>query len=192
MDRMGRMDQLDQNHLTIPMSANTMPEYWDNLDPMYSNPDHQHSHPPQHPPAQHQSQPLGISWDHPVFPPQNPPSHAPQDQNHGIYSAAPQSWQPNSITPTPTPAGFGLPQYQQVPHYSQGNVPFDSRSINPSENPSFSPYPFPQHYYPQRLPQQSPIQSAQYPVAARFPEEASVGVLLCTQDIELTGLAYSN
>lgn len=161
------------------MPANSVPDY------MYPSAD-SHAHPPRQPQQQPQ-QPLGISWDHPIFAQQNPgQGHAVhQDQNHGIYTPAPQSWQSN---PFAQPPGFGLPpQYQQVHHYPQGQVPFDSQSMNPSDNSSLSPYPLSQNYYPsQQLPVQNP-QLSQYQNTPQPPlPQFSVRMLHATSNIKLT------
>lgn len=170
----------------VPVPASSIPEYWANsLDsnptqlPPTPQPLQQPAQPPQAQPPQ-QSQPLGISWDHPVFQQQSrQQGHvAPRpDQNHGIYSPAPQSWHPNPldsrIMSTP-PQGFGIPpSYQQLRHYPQGNFPFESPPIHASDN---SPYSFPQTYYsPAQLPvqdtfsQSPPMQSVQ-PPAHQLPQ----------------------
>ena len=193
----------------IPLAAGNMPEYWNNLDPNSMQLPSPH---PQQQPAQTQSvphpsqqpQPVGISWDHPVFHQQNQVVPR-QDQDHGIYSPAPQSWHPNPLDSrmisTP-PQGFGVaPQYQQVRHYSQGHASFDPQSMTPSETPPITQYSFPHHYYPSaQVPMQdgysqsTPIQSVQspapqvtqyqasahhppagqYAMPPRYPEESSV------------------
>ncbi|KAL2814178.1 hypothetical protein BJX63DRAFT_205725 [Aspergillus granulosus] len=131
------------------------PEYWASLDP-YVNPDnsHHHSHPPQQQSSPQQAQqqvPLGISWDHPVLQHSQPPHH---DQPHGLYqSPTPPSWQQTPLHHQPiapsTPQNLGMPaQYRQVPQYAQGQVTFDSRTVQAPENSHFQPYSFPANYYP--------------------------------------------
>ncbi|KAJ6116498.1 Zinc finger CCCH-type [Penicillium capsulatum] len=146
------------------------PDYWNGLDPIYSDTHLQAAPQARQDSSAHQT-PLGISWDHPVFQqqPQQPTrpqsqsqhrSHAtPTDPNHGIYTM-PQSWQPNPLHQTTR--GYGVsssfPSQQQipVPPYQQGQLSFDSRSINPSEDASFPQYAFPPNYFdPQQLPTQA-------------------------------------
>ncbi|KAE8376771.1 hypothetical protein BDV26DRAFT_282376 [Aspergillus bertholletiae] len=136
------------------------PEYWESL---YANPEppHQHAHPPQQQLQQSQQpqqpQPIGISWDHPVFgqtPQQRSSLPLQQEPGHGLYpSSTPQSWRPNPLHPqqiiSSTPQGFTMPvQYRQVPQYSQGQVPFESQPLSASDSSSYQPYPFPRSYYP--------------------------------------------
>ncbi|KAE8152465.1 hypothetical protein BDV25DRAFT_150910 [Aspergillus avenaceus] len=141
------------------------PEYWE----LYANSEaaHQHAHPPQ-PQIQQAQQPqqpspMGISWDHPVFSQatqQRSPLPIQQEHGHGLYaSSTPQSWRSNPLHPQQimpsTPQGYTLPtQYRQVPQYPQGQVTFESQSLNTSESPSFQPYSFGRNYYPtaQHLP----------------------------------------
>ncbi|KAE8135928.1 hypothetical protein BDV38DRAFT_120290 [Aspergillus pseudotamarii] len=136
------------------------PEYWESL---YANPEppHQHAHPPQQQLQQSQQPqqppPMGINWDSPVFaqtPQQRGSLPLQQEQGHGLYpSSTAQSWRANPLHPQQimpsTPQGFAMPvQYRQVPQYSQGQVPFESQSLNASDNPSYQPYSFPRNYYP--------------------------------------------
>lgn len=142
-----------------PVDPGSLPaEYWESL---YANPEppHQHAHPPQQQLQQSQQpqqpQPMGISWDHPVFgqaPQQRSPLPIQQEHGHGLYtSSTPQSWRPNPLHPQQmmsTPQGFTIPvQYRQVPQYSQGQVPFESQSLSTSENPPYQSYAFPRNYY---------------------------------------------
>ncbi|RAL09082.1 uncharacterized protein BO97DRAFT_375446 [Aspergillus homomorphus CBS 101889] len=162
------------------------PEYWTNFEPLYTTPDpsHQHAHPQQHhqqqqqqqlhqqPTPQPQSQPqqqpqqaqqqqsqqpLGISWDHPVFS-QNPPSRSPlptpQDQNHGLYSSTtPQSWRATALHPQPilpaTAHPIGMtPQYRQAPQFSSTHAAYEAQPIAASDSAHFPPYTFSRSYYP--------------------------------------------
>lgn len=189
-------------------SASLNPEYWSSIDPLY-------------PSEPEQQQPLGITWDHPVFHQQqqqqqqqqqhqNHVQHS-QEHNQGIFSQAPQSWhhpnpqlQQHSISPAPQSYAIP-PQYQLHPqhHYPHqgGHVTYDSRSLTPSNNPSYQSFPFSQNYYhhpqhlsvpdafsqpaPRSIQQQptrpAPISSSslqtpitQYAVHADYPETISV------------------
>ena len=146
----------------VSVPVGSMPEYWDNSVSMYSDSNTQHAHPPQQPQhlQQLQQQPAGIGWDHPIFAQQN--NHqghgSPQEPDHGIYSTALQSWQPEALDSRlipPAPAGFGLaPQYQHARQYppGHGQASLDSQSVNLPESSSFAAYPYSQNYYPsQRL-----------------------------------------
>jgi hypothetical protein len=136
------------------------PEYWESL---YANPEPpHHAHPPQQQLQQsqqpQQSQPMGISWDHPVFgqSPQQQRSPLPiqqQEHGHALFTPSTQAWRSNPLHPSQimssTPQGFTMPvQYRQVPQYSQGQVPFESQPLNASENPPYQPYSFPRNFYP--------------------------------------------
>ncbi|PLB53439.1 hypothetical protein P170DRAFT_349544 [Aspergillus steynii IBT 23096] len=65
-----------------------------------------------------------------------------------------QSWRANSlhhpsILPSASPHGYGVPgQYRQLHQFPQGQVPFDSRPLTPSENSAFQSYQFPRNYFP--------------------------------------------
>ncbi|KAL2218374.1 C-x8-C-x5-C-x3-H type zinc finger protein [Thermoascus aurantiacus ATCC 26904] len=154
------MEQSSAQNNVVPhpsvSSGALNPEYWSSIDPLYP------SEPEQQPP-------LGITWDHPVFHQQQHHQQHQQHQNHvqapqehsqGLFSQAPQSWhhqspplQQHSISPAPQ--GYAIPhQYQLHHHYPQGgHVTYDSRSLAPSNNPSYQPYSFSQNYYhhPQHL-----------------------------------------
>ncbi|PYH48619.1 uncharacterized protein BP01DRAFT_371548 [Aspergillus saccharolyticus JOP 1030-1] len=159
------------------------PEYWNNFEPLYANSDHshQHAHPPQQqlhrhqqPPVQPQSQqqpqpqqpqqsqqqsqqPLGISWDHPVFS-QNPPSRSPlptpQESSHGLYSSStPQSWRAAALHPQPilpaTAHPIGMtPQYRQPPQYSPAHHAYEAQQLPASDSAHFPAYAFSRSYYP--------------------------------------------
>ncbi|OJJ36458.1 hypothetical protein ASPWEDRAFT_407118 [Aspergillus wentii DTO 134E9] len=134
------------------------PDYWNNIDSLYSGVDPQLQRQPhqQQQPRQQQPTPLGINWDHPVFHQEPQPRNIPsqQEHSHGIFSSTPQSWQPNPLHHqqliSPSPQGFGLqPQYHnQVQQFPQGQLSFDSRSLAPSDNSPFQPFPIQQNFYP--------------------------------------------
>lgn len=206
-----------------PVNAGSAPDYWNNLDALYNPSSDQHAHPapqrlqqpPPQPPQQPQQQPLGISWDHPVFSQQHPQQTTPlqpqpqQEPGHGLYTApSAQSWRANSlhhpsILPSASPHGYGVPgQYRQLHQFPQGQVPFDSRPLTPSDNSAFQSYQFPPRNYfppqhmavpdtfsPSPTPQatQTPPQPVYQPVAhsnaingytlpASFSEDNSVGL----------------
>lgn len=135
------------------------PEYWNHIDPLYSSgPD------PVQLQQQPQQQPLGITWDHPIFtqqqqhqqPQQQQQNHLQpqQEHNQAIFSAAPQSWHQSSALAQPTmspgPQNYAIQQQRQyqMPHYPQGQVTYNSPSLSPSNNLSYqSPYSLPNHYY---------------------------------------------
>ncbi|PYH95918.1 hypothetical protein BO71DRAFT_194388 [Aspergillus ellipticus CBS 707.79] len=147
------------------------PEYWNNFEPLYTTPDppHQHAHPPQQQlqqlqqiqqpqqQPQQQSQPLGISWDHPVFNQQTPsrsPLPTPQEPTHGIYPpSTPQSWRPNPLQHPQqiihsAPHTFMNHQYRQTPQFSHTQAAFDSQPLPASDNSHYQSYTFPRAYYP--------------------------------------------
>ncbi|KAJ6157644.1 hypothetical protein N7470_005236 [Penicillium chermesinum] len=145
----------------LPHGASQDPlpqEYWNNLDAMYPN--QLHAAPQQQNHAR--EQPMGISWDHPIFQQQRP-QHTPPpsqrnhlqpqtDPNHGIYSI-PQSWQSNPLQP-PNRAFVQSPyqpqqvqQPQQVPHIQHEQIQFDSRAMN-QETSSFPQYSFHPQFFP--------------------------------------------
>lgn len=166
-----------QNPLTgMPHGVNPegqlQPEYWNSLDPLYSDSQLQATPQAQQDSTAHQT-PMGIDWDHPVFQQQQPLSQPPPpqqrnhvtpqtEQHHGIYSI-PQSWQPNPLHNPARGYGVSAPysQSQQQspgPQYQPGQLTFDSRSLAPSES-SFPPYSFPQNYFSH---QQLPAQTSQH------------------------------
>ncbi|RAH40643.1 uncharacterized protein BO95DRAFT_468561 [Aspergillus brunneoviolaceus CBS 621.78] len=129
-------------------------------------PQPQQSQQPQQPQQQQQQQqsshqPLGISWDHPVFG-QNPPSRSPlptpQDQNHGLYSSSPQSWRAAALHPQPILPATAHPigmtsQYRQAPQFSSAHPAYDTQPLPASDSAHFPSYTFPRSYYPpQNLP----------------------------------------
>ncbi|KAL1963452.1 hypothetical protein VTN77DRAFT_8353 [Rasamsonia byssochlamydoides] len=156
----------DVHHSSVGQGS-LPPEYWNHIDPLYaSGPD-----PPQLQ-QQPQQQPLGITWDHPIFTQQQQhqqqqhqqhQQHQQPQQNHfqpqrehnpNIYSAPPQSWHQNSALAQPTmspgPQNYSLPQQHQyqMPHYPQGQMTYNSPSMNPSNNLSYhSSYSLPNPYY---------------------------------------------
>ncbi|RAH80650.1 hypothetical protein BO86DRAFT_364671 [Aspergillus japonicus CBS 114.51] len=116
---------------------------------------------PQRPQQQSSPQPLGISWDHPVFG-QNPPSRSPlptpQDQNHGLYSSTtPQSWRAAALHPQPILPATAHPigmtsQYRQAPQFSSAHPAYDTQPLPTSDSAHFPSYTFPRSYYPQNVP----------------------------------------
>lgn len=140
-------------------------EYWNSLDAMYSD-QHQTQVSQQQDPAPQQT-PMGIDWNHPIFQqqqqpqqPQQPPQQRSQlphqtAPNHGIYSSIPQSWQANPLQQPER--GYPVPsQYHgqhQAPPFQQGQVPYESRSLTPSESSAFPGYSFQPNYFQQPHPQ---------------------------------------
>ncbi|KAH8424351.1 uncharacterized protein LDX57_002102 [Aspergillus melleus] len=175
-----------------PVNSGSAPDYWNNLDALCIPSSDQHAHPapqrlqqppqPQQPPPQ--QQPMGISWDHPVFSQQHPQQTTPlppqQEHGHGMYpSAANQSWRANSlhhqpILPSGSPHGFGVPgQYRQLHQFPQGQVPFDSRPLTPSDNSAYQTFPFPRNYYPpQHLAVQDTFSQSPTPQATQTPPQS--------------------
>lgn len=149
--------------------ANSLPpEYWNTLDSFYpgSAPQQQQPQQPQQPtPPQ---QPLGISWDHPVFQQQRNQIPRHQEHNHGFYSSpASQSWQSNHLNQSlmsSTPQNLGISQYSQVHQFPQSQLPFDSQSSIPSDSAPFEPLPFSQDFF-------SPSQ--QLSMSETFPQPSS-------------------
>lgn len=136
------------NNAAAPGPQGSLPsEYWPaGLDPIFADqpPQSQKMH-------QSQQEPLGMSWDSQIF--QQQRASQLSNQNHGIYSSIPQSWQPNPLHQNPD-ARYAA-QYHpppQDPQYQQGSMPYDSRPLTPSESSAFPPYSFQQTYLPQHLP----------------------------------------
>lgn len=138
------------------------PEYWNSLDSMYSDPQLQSQTPAEQDPTSQQA-PMGIDWNHPIFQQQQQPnqqrSHlTPQTEpNHGIYSSIPQSWQPNPLQQHARgyPVSSQYQTHQQAPQFQQGQMSFESRSLNPSESSAFPSYSYqPNYFHPQQLPVQ--------------------------------------
>ncbi|KAL4895324.1 hypothetical protein BDV59DRAFT_153471 [Aspergillus ambiguus] len=154
--------------------ASLPPEYWASLDSLYTNADpssHQQTrdqHAQQHQQQNHlqtPSQPLGITWDHPVFSQNQPPlsssqsrSPLPQpDQIHGLYdNQTPQAWRGDSLQNQPmmstTPSGYGIsPQYRPLQPYPQGQMSLESQSLSTPENPAFhQSFAYSRNYFPQQ------------------------------------------
>ncbi|THC89809.1 hypothetical protein EYZ11_010734 [Aspergillus tanneri] len=142
------------------------PEYWNHLDSLYPDSDQHAAHPPPQqrlqpePQPSQPQQPIGISWDHPVFSQQHSQQTTPlppqQEPGHGIYpSSTPQSWRTTSLHQQPimpsAPQGFAMPaQYRQVPQYPQGQMPFGSRPLAPSDNSAFQTFSVPRNYFGQQ------------------------------------------
>ncbi|KAL5354996.1 hypothetical protein BJX96DRAFT_756 [Aspergillus floccosus] len=169
--------------------ASLPPEYWAGLDSLYTNSDPPHQRPrdqqqqQQQTQPQTQSQPLGITWDHPVFS-QNQPlpqsqSRSPlpaqqQDQIHSLYDTqTPQSWRGDSLQSQPmmsaTPQGYGISsQYRPLrPYPPQGQMTLESQSLSTPDNAAFQQsYSYPRNYFPQQqlsIPDTFPQSSSSQP-----------------------------
>lgn len=172
---------MDPTSSQTPMSgmhhasvANSLPpEYWNTFDSFCPGPAPQQQQPqrPQQPTPPRQ--PLGISWDHPVFQQQRQQSQRSQiprhqEHNHGIYSSpAPQSWQSNHLNQSllsSTPQDLGIPQYSQVNQFPQSQLPFDPQPSIPSDTAPFEPLSFSQDFF-------SPSQ--QLSMSETFPQPSS-------------------
>jgi hypothetical protein len=143
-------------HLPSVGQSSVPADYWNHLEPMYADPDLQQAQ--QQPPQRQQQQPMGITWDHPIFSQshqqaqQQPHLQAQQDHVQDYYSGTPPSWGQSASLRQSTMSpghGYGLSQQHQYQMpYAQDQVAYDSRSHSPSNNLAYPPnYSVPNSYH---------------------------------------------